>query len=68
MDLFPRLIGFIGRMLLVGVLPFLIVLAAVALTVPASVTTGVIAFLLAFDIDWSFAHSIGERRLLHFLT
>ena len=55
-------------MLLVSVLPFLIVLAAVTLAMPASVTTGVVAFLLTLDIDRGFAHSIGEGRLFHFLA
>ena len=46
-------------MLLVSVLPFLIVLAAVALTVPTAMTTGVVTFLLALDIDRCFAQSVG---------
>ena len=46
-------------MLLVSVLPFLIVLAAVTLAVPASVTTGVVAFLLTLDIDRGLAQTVG---------
>ena len=46
-------------MLFVSVLPFLIVLAAIALTVPTTVTAGVVAFLLAIDIDWCLAQVIG---------
>ena len=46
-------------MLFVSVLPFLIVLAAVALAVPTTMTAGVVAFLLALYIDWRLTQSIG---------
>ena len=46
-------------MLLVSVLPFLIVLAAITLAVPATVTTGVVTLLLALDIDGGLAKIIG---------